>query len=229
MRSFLSLLMAGAVLSGCAEPGYRPSETLASGEAAQAMAVSQSDVNAALAIGAFDVLSIRVYEEPDLSFDEIQVDPEGFVTFPLVGRVQAAGYSTAEFGNRLATGLQQGYFRDPQIVVGLVSSPTKRVVVEGSVKQPGVFNVSGASSLIEAIALAQGPTEQAKLDEVAIFRVVDGERMGAIFDFQAIREGEMPDPQVLPGDRVVVGFDKTKGIYRDFLRAAPLFSIFTRF
>jgi polysaccharide export outer membrane protein len=53
--------------------------------------------------------------------------------------------------------------------------------------------------------------------------------MGARFDLTDIRSGTTPDPQILPGDVVVVGFSQVRGIYRDILDAAPLFNIFTRF
>jgi len=82
---------------------------------------------------------------------------------------------------------------------------------------------------VESIARAQGVTNTAVDDEVIIFREIDGERFGAVFNLKAIREGRASDPEVLGGDRIVVGYSAVRGIYQDFLRAAPILNVFTRF
>ena len=64
------------------------------------------------------------------------------------------------------------------------------------------------------------------VDEIVVLRTVDGQPMGAVFDLQAIREGRAADPEILGGDRIVVGFSGLKGTYRDLISAAPLFNIF---
>ena len=76
------------------------------------------------------------------------------------------------------------------------------------------------------MALAKSPAPDAKLNEVLIFRTVDGERMGGRFDVVAIRAGRMPDPLILPNDVVVVGFSSVRGLYRDILQAAPILGAF---
>jgi polysaccharide export outer membrane protein len=76
--------------------------------------------------------------------------------------------------------------------------------------------------------MAQSPTRIARLDETVIFRTVNGQRMAARFDLKRIRAGLDPDPQILGGDVVVVGFSSAKSIYRDILSAAPIFNVFTR-
>ena len=62
-----------------------------------------------------------------------------------------------------------------------------------------------------------------------IFRNIDGRRAGAVFDVEAIREGRVPDPQVLGGDVIVVGFDQVKGVFRDIFKTAPFFYVFRYF
>ena len=66
----------------------------------------------------------------------------------------------------------------------------------------------------------------AKLDEVLVFRTVNGERLGGRFDLTEIRSGRMPDPLIFPGDVVVVGFSSLRGIYRDILQVTPLIGTF---
>jgi polysaccharide export outer membrane protein len=77
--------------------------------------------------------------------------------------------------------------------------------------------------------MAQSPTRIAKLDDTVIFRTVDGQRMAARFDLKRIRAGLDPDPKIIGGDVVVVGFSSSKSVYRDVLTAAPIFNVFTRF
>ena len=62
-----------------------------------------------------------------------------------------------------------------------------------------------------------------------VFRTVNGQRMGAVFDLQQIRTGAAPDPQILDGDTIVVGYSAVKGAFRDFLAASALLNLFTVF
>lgn len=223
-----SLGMLGTfLLAGC----FNPAKELPSGEAAYRIMPPQSATAgpAKYRIGVLDVLSVRVFQEPEMSFEQIAVDAAGRINFPFIGEVDAAGKTPVELSDEIELRLGTRYIRDPQVVVGVVTSAGQRVTVDGEVRQPGVYEVAGTSSLIEAIARAQGTTEVAVDDEVVVFRQIDGERYGAIFDLRAIREGRVPDPEILGGDRIVVGFSATRGVYRDILRAAPLLNAFTRF
>lgn len=180
-------------------------------------------------IGVQDVISVRVFQEPDLTFEEIQVDASGTINYPLVGRTVAAGRTPFELSSAIQEALGTRFIRSPQVVVGVVQSAALRVTVEGSVEGPGVYEIAGTSTLLEAIARAKGPTRTAALDQVVVFRDIEGERAGAVFNLQDIREGKAPDPQIVGGDRIVVGFSALKGAYRDFIQAAPLFNVFARF
>ncbi|GAA0314763.1 polysaccharide biosynthesis/export family protein [Sphingomonas oligophenolica] len=180
-------------------------------------------------IGPLDVLSITVFQEPDLSFKEIPVDANGGLNFPLIGTVTASGKTANELSREIANLLNQRYLKDPQVSVVVSSSVSQHVTVEGSVTEPGVYEISGRSTLLEAIARAKSPTRTAKLDEVVIFRVINGKRSAAVFDLRAIRAGKMDDPELIGGDVVVVGFSAAKGLYRDFLQTAPILALFRYF
>ncbi len=216
-----------ALLAGC----YSPNAALPQGESAYTV-IPALDANTGqmpYRIGSQDILSVRVFQEPELSFEETQVDSSGLINFPLIGQVQAAGLTPLQLGNEIERRLGARYIRSPQVVVGVVTSVGQRVVVEGSVMEPGVYEVAGSSSLLKSIARAKGPTRTAATNEVVIFRQIDGQRMGAIFDLQAIREGKAPNPTIQGGDTIVVGFSGLKGAYRDILAAAPIFNVFARF
>ena len=226
-KSRLAVVAACVLVSAC----FKPAADLPRDDEAYAIfpATSSIDTLETYRIGVLDVLSIRVFQEPELTFEELAVDASGTINFPFVGQIQAADKTPFELSSELEAALGTSYIRNPQVVVGVVTSASQRVTVDGFVTQPGVYEIAGSSSLIEAIARAQGLTDVAVDDEVIVFREIDGERFGAVFNLKHIREGRAPDPQILGGDRVVVGYSAVRGIYRDFLRAAPILNVFTRF
>ena len=227
-KKFAGLLLpACLLLSGC----FSPSANLPKGDEAYRIVPPASDENGLVEyrIGVLDTLSIRVFQEPELTFDEISVNSAGTFNYPFVGEVAAEGKTPIELSRELEAGLGSRYIRNPQVVVGVVSSAAQRVTVDGMVNSPGVYEIAGTSSLLEAIARAQGLQFTAVDDEVIVFREIDGERYGAVFNLKQIREGRAPDPEILGGDRIVVGYSAVRGAYQDFLRAAPILNLFTRF
>ncbi|HEU0043730.1 polysaccharide biosynthesis/export family protein [Sphingomonas sp.] len=180
-------------------------------------------------INALDELSITVFREPELSIERLRVDAAGIVQYPLIGTVRAAGRTAVELSSEITARLDARFVRNPQVTVAVLSSQGQRVTVEGSVRAPGVYEMGGNATLLEALARAQSPTDTAKLGEVVVFRVVEGQRMGAVFDLRRIRAGLDADPRIVGGDTVVVGFNQVKGAFRDFLSAAPLLTLFQVF
>ena len=221
------LTAASLLLAGC----FSPSDGLPKGEGAYRIvpAVDATTTAAEYRIGVLDVLSIRVFQEPELTFDELSVNSAGTINFPFIGEMTAIGKTPIELSREIEAGLGTRYIRDPQVVVGVVNSAAQRVTVDGEVEQPGVYEIAGTSSLVESIARARGLKFTAVDDEVIVFRMIDGERYGAVFDLRAIREGRAPDPQILGGDRIVVGYSTLRGAWEDFKEAAPIFNVFRRF
>ncbi|MBS3929116.1 MAG: polysaccharide export protein [Sphingomonadales bacterium] len=173
-----------------------------------------------------DQLSIRVLGEPELTSDAYVVDASGSVQVPLAGSVPAAGRTSAQLREELVKRLGERFIRDPQVAVIVTERRRTTFAVEGDVREPGVFEAMPGTSLLTAIAQAKSPTDTASLDEVMIFRVVGGQRMGARFNVDDIRKGLAADPQILPGDTVVVGRSGLKSAWKQFLQAAPAFNLF---
>jgi polysaccharide biosynthesis/export protein len=173
-----------------------------------------------------DKLAINIFQEQDLSQRELQVDEAGTISLPLIGDIQAAGFSPGQLSRAIEAAYGRNYLRDPQANVVLLQTSKRTVSVEGSVVRPGVYEIQPGYTLLSAMALASSPSPDAKLDEVLVFRTVEGERLGGRFDLTEIRSGRMPDPLILPGDVVVVGFSSLRGIYRDILQLTPLVGTF---
>jgi polysaccharide export outer membrane protein len=110
--------------------------------------------------------------------------------------------------------------------VAIKESTAHVVTVDGAVTQAGQYPVQGTMSLIQAVAVARGTTQDANPRRVAVFRTIDGTRQAAAFDLTAIRRGEAPDPQVYPGDIIVVDGSRIKEIQKQVLQTIPLIAIF---
>jgi polysaccharide export outer membrane protein len=219
----IALIAATLGLAGC----HKASPTLYQGPAAIAVTgiANNQMTPGPYVIGPADVIDVRVAYEPELSADSATVDTGGEISVPLIGNMRAAGKTAPQLADEIEGRLMQ-YVRRPKVSVNIREYSRQNVTVEGDVEEPGVYPVQGTSSLLQAVARAQGPTKTAKLNEVIVFRTVNGQRMGAIFDLRRVRYGYDPDPLILGGDVVVVGYSEVKGAFRDFLGAAPVLAVF---
>lgn len=172
-------------------------------------------------VGPSDVLSLKVFQEPELSNDKLVVDSTGSIYVPLIGSVVAAGKTRNELANEIASRLNERYIVNPQVTLNVVTAVTQRVTVEGEVKKPGLFPLAGQMTLLQALALAEGTTDVAQIRDVVVFRNMGEQRLVARFDLASIRVGNAPDPEILGNDIVVVGDSPTRRFYRDALIALP--------
>lgn len=177
-------------------------------------------------LGPSDVVSIAVLNEPDLSLKDVQVTTGGNIAMPLIGSVRASGRTPDGLAHEIARRLDARYLRRPDVSVNLTTAVSQKVTVEGSVNKPGIFPIQGRTTLLGAVAMAEGTTRVSELGEVVILRTIDGKPMAALFDVGMIRRGELPDPELKGGDTVVVGFSFLKAAWRDLLSTAPLVAIF---
>ena len=179
-------------------------------------------------IAPMDTLSIKVFKADDLSGD-YSVDLAGHISLPLVGEVEAANLTTDQLDQKLTQLLGQKYFEHPDVSVAIKQSTAHVVTVDGAVQQGGQFPVSGPLTLIQAIALAHGTTEDANARRLAVFRTISGQRQAAAFDLTAIREGQAPDPQIYPGDIIVVDGSRIKEVEKQIFQSVPLIGMFRPF
>ena len=179
-------------------------------------------------VGPFDKLTIDVFGIQDLSHLTVQVDAHGYIRFPLVGEVVVAGKTPNEIAELLTRRLGVTYLRDPQIMVNLTEVGNQALTIEGEVEKPGLYPVVGRMTLMRAIALAGGTEEFAKLNDVVIFRTVDGQQMAAVYNLEDIRHGAYPDPNVYADDVISVGDDKARRILRDVLTGLPVVVLLDR-
>lgn len=172
-------------------------------------------------IGPLDRLSIDVYGIPELS-RSVQVDASGRIAMPLIGSIEVTGKTPNALGVEIAQRLGERYVRNPHVTVNLTETVSQVVTVEGAVKTPGLYPVTGRMTLIRAIARAEGTTEFARENYVVVFRRVNGKDMAALYDLRAIRAGMYPDPEIYANDVVEIGESGARRVFRDVVALSPI-------
>jgi polysaccharide export outer membrane protein len=180
-------------------------------------------------IGPLDALDITVLQEPELSSKATPVDAFGNVNLPLVGDIRAGGKTAGELSKEIAAKYAEKYLKNPQVSVVVSKPVAQKVVVQGEVTEPGVYQIDGPTTLLGALSLAKGETQIAALNDVAVFRTVNGQRMGAVFDVTSIRNGQANDPEIRSNDLIIVGASGGKRLWQNVLSSVPILNIFRPF
>lgn len=222
----LVLIAAATALAACGGPKMDVSRMTAAVPVDLQTTAVPAAPQAEYQIGVGDKLSVRVFQVEDLSFDELTVDTSGNLQMPLIGAVRAAGLTSGELSAEIAERLSARYLRDPQVTVTVTEAASQKITVDGAVTKPGVYEMRGTTSLLQAVAMAEGPSRVADLTKVAVFRTIDGQRSVALFDLAAIRQGRAEDPRVLGDDIIVVDTSKMSAAMREIIGALPALSIF---
>jgi polysaccharide biosynthesis/export protein len=176
-------------------------------------------------IGPQDKLDVNVFQVQDLS-KAVIVETNGTVLLPLIGQVRASGRTVKDLSNDIAEKLGEKYVKDPLVTVTVTESASQKVTVDGAVMQPGMYPITGNTTLTQAVALARGTIEDANLRHVAVFRNEGDKRMAAVFDLSQIRSGKMPDPQVRANDVIVVDTSNGRRIIRSLGTLVPFMYLF---
>ena len=226
MRRGVATCVALLLLAGCAEtpPLGGSGEPLAVTQMKVLPPPSGADLVAASTpyrIGPFDKLDISILGVSDLS-GELQVDAAGRLSMPLIGSIDASGMTTGQLADTIAGKLGADYLNDPQVTVNLKETTSHVFTIDGDVTQPGSYPVVGTMTLMRAVAAAKGLTDYAKLQDVVVFRTVDGKPLAALYNLGAIRRGIYADPQIYPNDVVIVGDSKARRLFQQLLQIGPL-------
>lgn len=126
-----------------------------------ALAVSSGAAGgAAYRIGPEDSIRIQIFGVPDLS-QEYRVDGNGEIVMPLIGAVAVSGLTLSEAERLIAQRYGESYLRSPQVTVQVTEYRSQQYTVMGSVEHPKVYSSSRQTTLIEALALAGGVSDNA--------------------------------------------------------------------
>jgi len=220
----ISALAAAGCVGGGGRGGIVPYNTKMAAPDTQGQVVA----NAMHPIGALDTLTVTVFQVDRLS-GEYKVDTRGKIDYPLLGSVQAMGRTTEELRRDLADGLSKKYLQSPDVQVAIKERADQTITVDGSVAQPGQYIVKGPTTLLQAVAMAKGTTEDANLSRVVVFRTIGGERLAGAFDLQDIRRAKAEDPVVYGNDIVIVDGNRARQVYKELMGALPILGILRPF
>lgn len=157
---FIALAIVFAFFSGCAagdpEINMQPAEKIDP--------IPISD----FLLGPGDVIRVFVWRQDELS-KQIQIDPYGKIYYPLIGEIAAAGKSAKTIRELIEKGLSK-YYVNPVVNVDVAKLQSRRIYVLGEVTRPGNFYLDRKMSVLEAISLSGGFTNDAKKENILVMR-----------------------------------------------------------
>jgi polysaccharide export outer membrane protein len=154
-------------------------------------------------IGASDVIAISVWKEPTLS-GSLLVRPDGMISLPLLGDVQASGLTPLQLADQIATKLKK-FVQDPNVSVVVSQIHSKVVYLMGEVGKKGPIEMTPGMTLLEAIGSAGGITEFANAKKIYILRDEAGKHEKIPVHYKEALKGDSALDLVLkPGDTIIV-------------------------
>jgi polysaccharide biosynthesis/export protein len=111
-------------------------------------------------VGDGDVLEIKVYENQDLSAT-VRVSADHTIRVPLIGEVDVENLTVSQVAARIETRLADGYLVNPQVDVFIKEYRSKKAIILGQIKTPGLYELRGKTTLLEFISTAGGLTPDA--------------------------------------------------------------------
>lgn len=174
-------------------------------------------------LGIGDVLQISVWGHSELN-TSVEVRPDGYITFPLVGDHYVVGKSTSQLAAEIQNELEN-FVVDPSVTVMVREFRTIRVQVLGEVRNPGYYTLRTGDRIMDALGLAGGPTEDANLVNVTLTRVLpDSAEIVSLDIDNFIKTGTVDNNPVLEnqdvihlaaaGNGLVLGAVRNPGSYR---------------
>lgn len=184
-RSTVSILLMSLFLWGCAQ-GSRMAEP-------ETRLQSSVPILSEYRMGVADKVRVTVFGETLLSGD-FQVGANGTIALPLIGEIRASGATTSELQVTIATTLSKGYINDPRVSVEIITY--RPYYILGEVKKPGEYPYTNNSTVLNAVATAEGFTYRADTRRVYIKRANSNLEETVSLT---------TDTRVSPGDTVRIG------------------------
>ena len=151
-----------------------------------------------------DVLGVVVWKEEDLK-QEVLVRPDGGISFPLAGDIDAAGHTVQEVKATLVDRIKE-FIPDPVVTVLVQKTDGNAIYVLGKVTRPGAFVMQRPMDITQALAMAGGLATFADENGISVLRRAGGSQTALPFRYGDVQKGKSLDQNILlqPGDVVVV-------------------------
>ena len=152
-----------------------------------------------------DILKITVHEQPDLE-TKTRVTSDGYITFPLLGKIYVAGSTVQDLEINIRELLEKDYLVNAQVLVFIEEYHPRQVSVIGEVNTPGKYDMPEEKDItvLEAIAMAGGFNKDADVNGTRIMRVKEGDKKTIKIRVKDITErGQKDKDVVLEADDIV--------------------------
>jgi len=153
-------------------------------------------------LGPGDKLRIEVYKDAQLS-QSVQVRPDGKITLPLIGDMEATGRTPIELRDTITSSLKD-YVNNPTVTVIVVEALASQVYVMGEVTHPGTMQLYGPTTILQALAMAGGFKEFANTKDVKVLRPNKGNIETLRFNYKDVINGDAKPFYLRSGDTVIV-------------------------
>jgi polysaccharide export outer membrane protein len=190
-----------APLFFCHAQGNKPEDKAADKPSSPPAAIAAASDS--YVIGASDELTVTVWKEPTLS-GSLLVRPDGMISVPLLGDVQASGMTPLQLADQIATKLKK-YIQDPNVSIVLTQINSKKIYLLGEVGKKGPVEMTPGMTLLEALGSAGGLTDYANAKKIYILRDEGGKQLKIYAHYKEALKGNSQYNLVLKsGDTIVV-------------------------
>ena len=151
-------------------------------------------------LGSEDVIFIKTWREPDFTF-QIAVRPDGKITVPLVGEVQAGGLTPQQLTNDLKESLSK-FINKPDVTIFVTDVRSKKYFIDGQVNRSGSFPLVTPTTVLEALSNASGFKDFANSKKIKILRAGKSFR----FNYKEVISGKKQEQNIFleSGDHIIV-------------------------
>lgn len=160
-------------------------------------------VNNDYRLGAEDVIDIFVWKEPDLSTNNIVVRPDGKISLPLAGEIDAKGKSASQLEADITARLQK-FVTQPNVNVMVKQINSLKISVLGEVRKPDIYKIRNRVTVMDAVAMAGGFTDLARPNKIVVLRNSGEGQHRFEVNLKAVTAGQAQPFYLEPLDTVVV-------------------------
>jgi len=156
-------------------------------------------------IGLEDTMSVNVWKEPELSVKEVMVRPDGKISLPLIGEIQASGLTPKQLQDRISDRMKD-FVAAPNVTLVVLKATSQSVSIVGQVAKPGVYPLGSPLTVLELLARAGGFRDEAKTKRVSIVRKEGGRTSHFTFNYREVSEGRNLQQNIIlkTGDVIIV-------------------------
>jgi len=155
-------------------------------------------------IGPEDVLEISVWKDPELT-KQVIVRPDGRISFPLIGEVEAGGHTVKSLEDKLKKKISE-YIPDAMLTVMVIQVNSIKIYVTGKVARPGEYRIGRAINVMQALSLAGGLSAFADANSILILKSEKGSQNKIPFNYKEVKKGKKLEQNIIleTGDVIVV-------------------------